>query len=79
MRVLIFKRSKIKDLDEAFSELWGANFLKYVCITIVWACGFNGKISDGFVVNNLFGDWHEDIVKTFTVRHKVVNGAKFRP
>tara|TARA_R110002072_G_scaffold54240_3_gene142427 strand:+ start:311 stop:1111 length:801 start_codon:yes stop_codon:yes gene_type:complete len=74
-----FNFQNINDLDEAFSELWGANFLKYVCTTNVGACGLNGKISDDFFVNNLFCDWHEDIVKTFTIRHKVVHDANFRP
>ncbi len=74
-----FNFQNINDLEEAYDEVWGKNFLKHICSTDIGPCGVNGKVSDGFVVDNLFDDWHDDIFKTFSIRHKVVHDANFRP
>jgi hypothetical protein len=74
-----FNFQNINDLEEAYDEVWGTNFLKHICSTDIGPCGVNGKVSGGFVVDNLFDNWHDDIIKTFSIRHKVVHDANFRP
>ena len=74
-----FNFQNINDLEEAFDELWGTNFLKHICSTDIGTCGVNGKVSGGFVVDKLFDDWYNVIIKTFSIRHKVVHDANFRP
>jgi len=74
-----FNFQNINDLEEAYDEVWGTNFLKHICETDIGPCGVNGKVADGFTVNNIFDDWHNDIIKIFEIRHKVVHDANFRP
>ena len=74
-----FNFQNINDLEEAYDEVWGTNFLKHICSMDIGPCGVNGKVSGEFVVDNLFDDWHNDIIKTFSIRHKVVHDANFRP
>lgn len=74
-----FNFQNIDDLEDAYYDIWGTNFFKYICSTDIGPCGINGKISGGFVMDNLFTNWHEDIIKVFSIRHKVVHDANFRP
>jgi hypothetical protein len=74
-----FNFQDINDLENAYNEIWGTNFLKHICSTNIGPCGINGKVSHGLVVNSLFDNWHDYIIKTFSIRHKVVHDANFRP
>jgi len=74
-----FNFQNITDLEEAYDEVWGTNFLNHICSTDIGPCGINGNISGGLVVDDLFDDWRDYIIKTFSTRHKVVHDANFRP
>ena len=74
-----FNFQNIKDLEEAYDDLWGGSFLHSICSTDVGPCGVNGQVTGGFVVKNLFNDWHEVVNRTFSIRHKVVHDANYRP
>ncbi|MCL1078611.1 hypothetical protein D5R81_11920 [Parashewanella spongiae] len=74
-----FNFQNVKDLEEAFDDLWGGSFLQNICTTDIGTCGISGQVSGEFVVNNFFDDWHEVVNKTFSIRHKVVHDANYRP
>ncbi|WP_281557789.1 HEPN domain-containing protein [Thalassomonas sp. RHCl1] len=74
-----FNFQNIKDLEEAYDDLWGGSFLQSICSKDAGPCGVNGQVADEFVVKNLFDDWHEIVNKTFSIRHKVVHDANYRP
>lgn len=74
-----FNFQNLKDLEEAFDDLWGADFLEYVCTTQTEICGLNGKITQSFSISQLFEDWYEIIKLSFDTRHKVVHDANYRP
>jgi len=74
-----FNFQNINDLESAYNSLWGSNFLESVCDTKAEPCGLNGKLVSGFSVGSLFEDWHSVITKTFSIRHKVVHDASYRP
>ena len=59
--------------------MWGSSFLKHVCSTDIGPCGINGQIASRFVVKTLFDDWYDIIKKVFSIRHKVVHDANYRP
>ncbi|WP_155118982.1 hypothetical protein [Leptospira santarosai] len=66
------------DLENAFNNLWGSNFLEYVCETQIDCCGLNGKLTKEFSIVSLMPDWHKLIEKSFDIRHKVVHDANYR-
>jgi len=68
-----------KDLESAYNNIWGSNFLNYVCDTKIEFCGLNGKFTKNFSVKSLFPDWRKITDKTFDIRHKVVHDANYRP
>lgn len=74
-----FNFQNIKDLEEAYDGLWGDSFLQSICSTDAGPCGVNGKIAGEFFVKKLFDNWHEVVNKTFSIRHKVVHDANYRP
>lgn len=74
-----FNFQNINDLEEAYDEIWGTNFLKHICSTDIGPCGVNGQVAGGMVVDNLFNDWYNVVVKIFSIRHKVVHDTNFRP
>lgn len=74
-----FNFQNLNDLEDAFDKLWGSNFLKNICSTDIGPCGINGQVSNGLIMNNIIDDWHDIVIKTFSIRHKVVHDANFRP
>tara|TARA_R110002167_G_scaffold365962_1_gene592230 strand:- start:1464 stop:2228 length:765 start_codon:yes stop_codon:yes gene_type:complete len=74
-----FNFQNINDLEEAYDKVWGTSFLKYICSTDIGPCGINGKVAGGLVMDKLIDDWYDVILKTFSIRHKVVHDANFRP
>ena len=74
-----FNFQEISDLESAYNSLWGSNFLQYACKTETGACGLNGKATKGVSVSSLFPDWRKIIDTSFSIRHKVVHDANYRP
>lgn len=74
-----FNFQNIEDLELAYSELWGSNFLEYVCNSQTDTCGVNGQITKGFAISSLIPDWRELLIRSFKIRHNVVHDANYRP
>jgi hypothetical protein len=74
-----FNFQNVNDLENAFDQLWGANFLDTICNTSINPCGFNGKVFQSVCVSNMFPDWESIFNEAFAIRHKVVHDANFRP
>ena len=74
-----FNFQNLDDLEKAYNGLWESDFLNYICNTSVGYCGFSGKISNGFKLYDLFSDWQDIIEETFSIRHRIVHDANFRP
>ena len=74
-----FNFQNINDLELAYNSLWENNFLESVCQTKIDVCGLNGKVVSGLCISSLFEDWHSTITKIFSIRHKIVHDANYRP
>lgn len=74
-----FNFQNLNDLEEAYNGMWGANFLDYICTTIISPCGVSGRIAQNLSIEGLFTDWRTIIEEAFSIRHKVVHDANFRP
>jgi len=74
-----FNFQNVNDLEFAFDQLWGGNFLDTICNTSINPCGFNGKVFQSVCVSNMSPDWRSIFTETFSIRHRVVHDANFRP
>ena len=74
-----FNFQNLNDLEEAYNGMWGESFLEYICTTVISPCGLSGKIAKNLSIENLFADWRNIIEVAFSIRHKVVHDANFRP
>ncbi|HEJ9626556.1 TPA: hypothetical protein SMN35_000254 [Proteus mirabilis] len=74
-----FNFQNINDIDDAFDGVWADAFLDYICSFSIEPCGINGKIASKLSIENIFEDWRNIIESAFSIRHRVVHDANFRP
>jgi len=75
-----FNFQNMDKLNEAFSELIGEDdFLKYLYNLEIPICGINGKTAHDFSIQSIFEDSEDLLNRAFTIRHKVVHDANYRP
>ena len=74
-----FNFQNLNDLESAFDQVWGGRFLYTVINTSISPCGFNGKVFQHVCAKNHFPSWKNILSETFSIRHKVVHDANFRP
>lgn len=74
-----FNFQNVNDLELAFDQLWGGSFLDVICDASISPCGFNGKVFQSVCVKNMMPAWRDVFNKTFSIRHKVVHDANYRP
>lgn len=74
-----FNFQNLEDLESAYNSFWGANFLNSICETKTDVFGINGQISESFSIGSLFPEWESTVSKAFSMRHKVIHDANYRP
>lgn len=74
-----FNFQNINDLEDAYNGLWGGDFLRHVCTSGIAPCGINGKFFPALSVESIITDWRDIIDEVFSIRHKAVHDANFRP
>ncbi|HHH54645.1 MAG TPA: hypothetical protein ENK91_13370 [Bacteroidetes bacterium] len=75
-----FNFQNMDKLNEAFSDLISEDdFLKYLCNLKIPTCGINGKTAHAFSIQSIFEDSEDLLNRAFTIRHKVVHDANYRP
>lgn len=74
-----FNFQNVNDLEFAFDQLWGGSFLDAICNTAINPCGFNGKVFQSVCVKNMIPAWKDIFNEVFSIRHKVVHNANYRP
>ncbi|WP_316674783.1 HEPN domain-containing protein [uncultured Tolumonas sp.] len=74
-----FNFQNLNDIETAFNNLGNDNFLNTLSNTVISPCGFNGKVFAELGLSMVFPDWLDILNQAFSVRHKVVHDANFRP
>jgi len=73
-----FNFQNIDDLNSAFSNLVGTDFIEYICKSKIPSCGIKGRRVVDFSIESVFTDWDKIIKIAFDIRHKVVHDANYR-
>ncbi|PKG36994.1 hypothetical protein CXF74_21215 [Psychromonas sp. Urea-02u-13] len=74
-----FNFQNVNDIECAFNQLFDGGFLETICNTSISPCGFNGKVFQSLCITNISPSWNNILNEAFSIRHKVVHDANFRP